>query len=67
MIDPECHYGDHLWRGTGACVRCGLQLRCYCGQFVTEENLDKHITTSCPLTVAFRKEERRSIEQTFAP
>lgn len=47
MIDPDCYYGDHEWRGGGACVRCGVQLRCYCGQFVTESGIDKHLRESC--------------------
>ena len=45
MTHPDCHYGDHLYRGTGACVRCGKRLRCYCGAFVTEAGIDKHLET----------------------
>lgn len=67
MINPDCHYGDHSWRGGGVCVRCGVQLRCYCGQFVTEDGIEKHLRESCPLEKKFREEERRSIESTFAP
>lgn len=43
MIDPDCHYGDHWWNGESVCSRCGKQLRCICGQFIREEDLDKHI------------------------
>jgi hypothetical protein len=35
--------GDHLWRGGGVCVLCGARLRCYCGAFVREDNIDKHL------------------------
>lgn len=62
----DCHYGDHLWMGTGACVRCGIQLRCGCGQFVTEEGIDKHLREGCPQTEAILREEREAIESTFA-
>ena len=67
MTDPDCHYGDHLWMGTGACVRCGVQLRCGCGAFVREDDLDRHIRESCRLAAEIRWEEREAIERTFAP
>lgn len=65
--NPDCHYGDHFWNGGGSCVRCGVQLRCYCGQFVTESGIDKHLRESCPVSFAEMEDERRSIESTFAP
>lgn len=47
-MNPECYYGDHQWRGGGACICCGKKLRCYCGRFVTEDGLNKHLEESCP-------------------
>lgn len=67
MIDPDCHYGDHSWYGGGVCVRCGIQLRCYCGQFVREDDIERHLRESCPIALDEREEERESIERTFAP
>jgi hypothetical protein len=67
MINPNCHFGDHDWRGSGVCVHCGKRLRCYCGQFVTEDGIDKHIRDSCPIAFAEMADERRKIESTFAP
>jgi hypothetical protein len=45
MLAPDCQYGDHTWRGGSVCVRCGERLRCYCGQFVREDELDVHLET----------------------
>jgi hypothetical protein len=67
FVDAACYEEGHLWRGTGACVRCGEQLRCYCGRYVTEAGIDKHLRESCPVSFAEMQEERRSIESTFAP
>jgi len=66
-MDPDCHYGDHLWKGGGSCVRCGVKLRCYCGQFVREDDLLRHLDKSCPTYADERDYERSSIERTFAP
>lgn len=41
----DCHYGDHAYHGTGACVRCGVRLRCYCGAFVREDSIEAHFET----------------------
>jgi hypothetical protein len=30
-------------------VRCYTQLRCICGQFVREDSIEQHLTTSCPI------------------
>jgi len=65
--NPDCHYGDHTWKGTGACVRCGKRLRCYCGIFIREDGIDEHLRTSCRIAFATREEEREQIERTFAP
>jgi hypothetical protein len=67
MTNPDCHYGDHLWMGGGSCVRCGIQLRCYCGCFIREDDIERHLRDSCRLAEAFRNQERQSIESTFAP
>lgn len=66
MIDADCHYGDHSWRGGGVCVRCGVQLRCSCGQFVREDGIEQHIE-ACPYVLAVLEDERRKTESTFAP
>ena len=47
MIDPDCHYGDHTWRGSSQCVRCGARLRCFCGAFVRADNMERHLDTRC--------------------
>ena len=44
-MNPDCYYGDHEWRGTSACVHCGERLRCGCGCYVREDNLDAHLET----------------------
>jgi hypothetical protein len=46
--DEGCLSGCH-WNG-GSCSRCGNQLRCMCGRFVTIDALDKHINEQCPVT-----------------
>lgn len=49
--DPTTNEGclsGHYWRG-GSCTRCGEQLRCACGRFVTIEGLDEHLESACPL------------------
>lgn len=46
--NPNCYYGDHDWHGTGICQSCGKQLRCGCGRFVSEGDLDRHIEQDCP-------------------
>lgn len=41
--DADCHYGDHFWNGGGVCLNCGRRLRCYCGAFVREDGIEKHL------------------------
>lgn len=50
-INPDCHYGDHEWRGGGVCVSCGERLRCNCGRFIRSADLDAHVV-DCPWVVA---------------
>ncbi len=57
MSDPDCHFGDHLYLGGGTCVRCHKPLRCYCGRFIREDELDAHIGDEehpgdCPFVTA---------------
>jgi hypothetical protein len=49
MLDPDCHFGDHLLRGGARCVRagCGFRLRCMCGRFIREDALHAH-EPDCP-------------------
>jgi hypothetical protein len=63
--NPNCHYGDHDWNGTGICQSCGKRLRCGCGRFVAENDLERHVRDDCPQTLAFLVDERRKIEATF--
>lgn len=58
MNNADCHYGDHLWKGTSQCVRCGERLRCYCGAFVREDNLDDHVNHDC----AWGKNKPRTVQ-----
>ena len=67
VTDADCYFGDHTWLGGGSCVRCGKQLRCYCGQFVREDDIDRHLRESCPVAFTEMEDERRKIESTFAP
>ena len=41
---PTCH-GDHFWDGSSQCSSCGARLRCACGCYVREDNLEKHFKT----------------------
>lgn len=41
-MNPDCYFGDHNWRGTGACG-CGARLRCACGAFITESGVPAHL------------------------
>ena len=43
--------GGHEFRGTGACVMCGLKFRCVCGRFMRTDQLKVHIW-KCPATAA---------------
>ena len=45
MISADCHYGDHYWDGSSICSQCGKRLRCSCGCYVREDNLEKHMET----------------------
>lgn len=67
MENPNCHFGDHDWGGGGVCLSCGKRLRCGCGRFATEDDLERHVREDCPLSLALRVDERRRIEATFAP
>jgi len=44
MDNINCYNNDHDWHGTSMCVHCGARLRCECGVFVREDNLDEHLT-----------------------
>ena len=66
-MNADCHYGDHTWSGGGVCIHCGVQLRCSCGAFVREDDIDRHLRESCRLMRAIQWEEREEIERTFAP
>lgn len=57
MLSADCHHGDHEWRGGGSCVRCGKQLRCFCGRFVREDALDAHLE-ACAAVGAAEEEKR---------
>ncbi len=47
--EPGCEWtGDHEFRGTGACVHCGLRFRCVCGRFMRTSDLKHHILR-CPV------------------
>jgi hypothetical protein len=59
-LDPDCHYGDHDWAGGGVCIRCGKELRCYCGRFIREDQLDAHVE-KCPWVLAHADEEERAV------
>lgn len=49
LIDMNCAMGDHTWRGGSAC-HCGARLRCFCGRFIREADLDRHLRSGeCPL------------------
>lgn len=66
-MNPDCHYGDHTWRGGGTCLHCGKRLRCgLCGQFVREDDLDNHVGIYCNVAFAIGEDERRKIEAAFA-
>ena len=41
--DADCHYGDHFWDGSSACSNCGARLRCSCGAYVREDNMEAHV------------------------
>jgi hypothetical protein len=60
--NPDCYYGDHYWNGGGTCSRCGMRLRCDCGQFVTEDGMDEHFEW-CPHILKLWDE----IEERFPP
>lgn len=35
----------HYWAGTSVCSLCGERLRCPCGAYVREDNLEKHLSS----------------------
>lgn len=51
MMNEGCLSGCY-WGGSSVCSVCGDRLRCVCGAYVREDNLDKHIDNSCRLTEA---------------
>lgn len=57
-MNPDCHYGDHTWNGTSQCVRCGQRLRCGCGVYVREDNMDGHVQR-CPRFERLARKEGR--------
>lgn len=59
-MDPDCYMEGHLWRGGGVCVRCGEELRCYCGRFIREDQLDAHVE-SCPWVLAHADKEEEAV------
>jgi hypothetical protein len=62
-VNEVCYQEGHLWRGTGACVYCGEQLRCFCGRFVREDGIEKHLNESCPLaSLQEREDDHHAIE-----
>lgn len=48
----------HEFQGSSKCVRCGVRLRCACGQLVREDNFAAHLKTC---EVAGRKTRRESL------
>lgn len=58
--DDDCHYGDHSYHGGGICVRCGRQLRCYCGVFIREDGIEAHLAT-CRTAAAAEQAEYDSL------
>jgi hypothetical protein len=54
--DEGCISG-HFWHGTGTCSRCGERLRCCCGRFVAEGDIDRHLRDDCPTVRAADEEE----------
>jgi hypothetical protein len=48
-FDAVCMMEGHNWRGGAVCVNCGDRLRCNCGRFVRERELDRHLREACPL------------------
>lgn len=44
---------DHYWHGGSICSACGTRLRCGCGRFVREADLDRHFMGGeCPTVPA---------------
>lgn len=51
ILSPPCWYtNDHQWHGKSMCPECGARLRCLCGRFVREDNLEAHMD-ACPTMV----------------
>lgn len=64
-MNAECvATGDHIWNGSSQCVACGARLRCNCGVYVREDNIEKHFKT-CPWLERAIQDERAEIESTF--
>lgn len=49
MSQEGCLSG-HYWHGLSICSLCGARLRCACGAYVREDNLDAHLDR-CPVTL----------------
>lgn len=62
-MNADCHFGDHEWNGTSQC-RCGARLRCMCGVYIREDNLNDHYKR-CPWVERELERERREIEATW--
>ena len=62
-MDADCYFGDHDWRGTSRC-RCGARLRCICGVFIREDNIDEHVKR-CPVITSEVEKEHREIEASW--
>ena len=52
MLNSYCCMGGHYWNGTSQCVRCGARLRCICGVYVREDNIDEHCAERCRVLLA---------------
>jgi hypothetical protein len=56
-----CQSG-HYWHGSSLCSECGARLRCICGAFVREDNLDEHMKT-CRTIAAEAREHQELVER----
>ena len=64
MMDPDCHYGDHTWRGSSQCIRCDARLRCFCGVFVREGRMERHLER-CPVILRQMADECDELNETL--
>jgi hypothetical protein len=56
-LNADCHYGDHSYRDGSVCVACGHHLRCYCGRFIREDEIEAHIEM-CPSLLRLAETEQ---------